>query len=237
MNGFLSEKTVTAAERDAVLVDRFKKGDESAFEEIYRNYRPYLTNVAFTIIRNHADAEEIAQDALRNAYRKLPDFRGDCALSSWLYRICQNISKNRYLYNWRRGRGRSVSTDAPLQNAADGNLHFGDLLAEIDHGPDRKAEDYELAAIIRACMKKLTHEQQVILHYKLIHRSYEDIAKKLKIECGTVKSRLSRTREHLHKIIVEEYGGEFGIPIDEATLQAIVGPLARDHSVVGRAVY
>ena len=81
-----------AARYDSVLVDRFTSGDAAAFDEIIARYREKLAAFAFTVLHNHADAEEIAQDALISAHRNLRRFRGDCKLASWLYTITLNAT-------------------------------------------------------------------------------------------------------------------------------------------------
>ena len=90
------------ARHDAALVRRFRGGDESAFVEIVARYREKMFSVAFSLLQNRADAEEIAQDTFIRAYRGLARFRGDSALATWLHRIALNLSRNRYWYNFRR---------------------------------------------------------------------------------------------------------------------------------------
>src|ERR1051326_4826415 len=100
-------RTITSsaeASHDSTLVHRFKDGDESAFAEIVERYREKMFAVAFSTLRNRADAEEIAQDAFIRAHRGLANFRGDSALSTWLHRIALNLSRNRYWYYFRRRR-------------------------------------------------------------------------------------------------------------------------------------
>ena len=87
---------------DAELVRRFRDGDESAFVEIMTRYRRKILSIALALIRNRADAEEIAQDTFVRAHRGLAGFRGDSSLATWLFRIAVNLSRNRYRYFCRR---------------------------------------------------------------------------------------------------------------------------------------
>src|SRR5207244_3631412 len=104
------------AQHDALLVHRFKAGDESAFAEIVRRHQPRILSIAWGRLRNHADAEEIAQDTFIRAHRALAAFRGESSLSTWLYRITVNLSLNRYGYFFRRGRHMARSFDCPLSD-------------------------------------------------------------------------------------------------------------------------
>jgi RNA polymerase sigma-70 factor (ECF subfamily) len=86
---------------DAELVRRFNAGDEPAFVEIMTRYREKIFSVALALLRNRADAEEIAQDTFIRAHRGLARFRGDSSLATWLHRIAVNLARNRLRW-WRR---------------------------------------------------------------------------------------------------------------------------------------
>src|SRR5581483_7928815 len=101
---------------DAALVQRFHAGDETAFVEIVTRYRAKMFSVAFSRLRNRADAEEIAQDTFIRAHRGLANFRGDSALATWLYRIALNLSRNRYWYHFRRSRHTTRSFDCAFSD-------------------------------------------------------------------------------------------------------------------------
>src|ERR1041384_2909076 len=99
------------AQHDAVLVHRFKGGDEAAFAEIIRRHQPRMLSIALRRLHNHADAEEIAQATFIRAHRALAAFRGESSLSTWLHRIAVNLALNRYGYFFRRGRHMGRSFD------------------------------------------------------------------------------------------------------------------------------
>src|SRR6266700_1341121 len=107
---------VSAAEavHDAELVRRFRAGDDSAFVDIMNRYREKIFTIVLGLLRNHADAEEIAQDTFIRAHRGLANFRGDSSLATWLHRIAVNLSRNRYWYFFRRRRHATLSLDCPL---------------------------------------------------------------------------------------------------------------------------
>src|SRR6266567_3615904 len=104
---------------DRVLVDRFKNGDQSAFDEMVTRYWDRIYSMVNQLLRNSQDAEEVTQDAFIRAHRGLVNFRGDSAFSTWLYQIATNLARNRYWYWWRRKRDKSVSFDAPISDNND----------------------------------------------------------------------------------------------------------------------
>ncbi len=83
-------------ERDKRIVDRFKNGDESAFEEIFNLYWERIFSFILPLLRNRQDAEEVAQDTFIRTNRGLVNFRGDSSFSTWLHRIALNLARNKY---------------------------------------------------------------------------------------------------------------------------------------------
>jgi len=197
----LAESKAEAA-YDAGLVKRYNTGDESAFVEIMDRYHGRILGLAMNLLRNRADAEEIAQDAFIRAHRGLANFRGDSSLATWLYRIALNLARNRYWYFFRRRRQDSISIDRPFGEEAGATL--GDFIP-ADHGdPAQEAVTNEFADLIATCMEKLDSRHREILTMRnTLHLPYEDIARALSINVGTVKSRIARARESLRKLISE----------------------------------
>jgi len=194
-----------AAIHDAELVRRFNDGDEDAFVEIVGRHRTKMFSVAFCHLHNHADAEEIAQDAFIRAHRGLANFRGDSSLSSWLYRIVINLSRNRYGYFSRRHRQDTRSFDCALND--DSAATFGDLLASDMPDPARAETNREFLAHVSLCMEKLSARQREILTLRnLLDHSYEEIGKILGLSTGTVKSRIARARKNLRGHLAQAYG-------------------------------
>src|SRR6476620_7662189 len=81
--------------RQDELLDRLKRGDDSAMAELAETYSSRIYQLAFRYLRNKEDAEEVTQDVLFKVYRKVGAFRGDAALSSWIYRITFNAAMSR----------------------------------------------------------------------------------------------------------------------------------------------
>lgn len=190
------------AHYDAALVRRFNGGDESAFVEIVSRHRERMFSVAFAMLKNHADAEEIAQDAFIRAHRGLAKFRGDASLATWLHRIALNLARNRYWYFFRRGRHSSLPLDSAI--SASNAATFADLIATDSAGPVRVAVANEFSDLVTGCMARLGAGQSRILTMRNEqNRSYGEIARELGINVGTVKSRIARARERLRVLLVE----------------------------------
>jgi RNA polymerase sigma-70 factor (ECF subfamily) len=193
---------------DAGLVARFNAGDASAFVEIVARYRDRLFAVAFAMLKNRSDAEEIAQDTFIRAHRGLAKFRGDASLATWLHRITLNLARNRYWYFFRRRRHATLSLDSAFSGA--GTATFADLVATDAAGPVREAVAGEFVDLIGTCMGRLGERQREILNLRnTLNRSYGEIARELGISVGTVKSRIARARESL-RVLLAEACPEFG---------------------------
>jgi RNA polymerase sigma-70 factor (ECF subfamily) len=190
------------AVHDAELVRRFNAGDEAAFVEIMTRYREKIFAIALALLRNRADAEEIAQDTFIRAHRGLARFRGDSSLATWLHRIVVNLARNRYWYFFRRRRHATLSLDCALD--AGSTATFADLIAADAPDPARASATSEFVELVAACMGKLDARHREILTLRtVLHRSYDEIATALGINVGTVKSRIARARENLRALLAE----------------------------------
>ena len=190
------------AKHDAELVQRFKAGDESAFNEIVSRHRDRVFAIALRTLRNHADAEEIAQDTFVRAYRGLALFRGESSLATWLHHVALNLSRNRYWYFHRRRRHDTLSLDCPL--TTDGAATFSDLISSPAAEPTRETMTNEFAVLVTTSMERLPPPQREILAMRnVLNKSYDEIAAALGIQVGTVKSRIARARGQLRALMVD----------------------------------
>lgn len=187
---------------DSVLLQRFSGGDESAFTEIVNRYRAKIFSLTLNLLHNAADAEEITQDTFIRAYRGLERFRGESSLSTWLYRIALNLARNRYWYFFRRRRQNWVSLDRPLNDESQATL--ADLVAATDQDPAQETVTGEFTALIATCMDRLDQKhREILIMRNVLDLSYEEIARALAINVGTVKSRIARAREYLRSLLAE----------------------------------
>jgi RNA polymerase sigma-70 factor (ECF subfamily) len=186
------------AERD--LVGRMRARDGSAVTDLASLYGPRIQQLAFRYLRNWEDAEEVAQDVLMKVYRKIDAFRGDAALSSWIYRITFNTAMSRL---------RHVRANRTIE------------VPPADHGEMSEASPVEPAdwsaladdQVMRAQMRQrlvgaLTHLPPVyrvpVLLRDIHGLSTEEASAMLKVKPQTLKSRLHRGR-----LILRRHLGDF----------------------------
>jgi RNA polymerase sigma-70 factor (ECF subfamily) len=203
------------AAHDAELVRRFNGGDEDAFVEIVGRYRTKIVSIALGHLRNHADADEIAQDTFVRAHRGLARFRGDSSLATWLHRIAFNLSRNRFKYYRCRQHHAMLSLDRAFSD--DNRTSFADLIASEAPSPAREATAGEFSELVVTCMEKLGARQREILMMRNgLNRSYDEIGRALGISIGTVKSRIGRARENLRALLAQSYpeANSGGSPLD-----------------------
>lgn len=200
---YMSTKAQEVA-MDRILVDRFKSGDQAAFDEMVLRYWDRIFVMVKQLLGNSQDAEEVTQDAFVRAHRGLANFRGDSAFSTWLYQIATNLARNKYWYWWRRKRDKSISFDQPLSE--DANMTLSDVFPSEAETPTDEAVTQEFVDRVAECMQLLNKKHREILILRNVQNlSYEEIASVLNISVGTVKSRIARAREGLR----EKMGREF----------------------------
>ncbi len=188
---------------DKALVARFKAGDESAFEEMVARYWDRIYAMVLQLLRNSQDAEEVTQDAFIRAHRGLEKFRGDSSFSTWLYQIATNLARNRYWYWWRRKRDKSISFDQPVGGESDTTL--AELFPASIETPEDVAVTNEFQERVAAAMELLNDKHREVLVLRNVRSlSYDEIAQKLQISIGTVKSRIARARESLREKLGNE---------------------------------
>ena len=203
--------------RDVELIYRFNNGEESAFVEIVENYYGKILGFTKRMLRNSADAEEVTQDTFVKAHRNLASFRGEASLSTWLYAIARNLTRNRCAYFFRRGRHAAVSFDVPFSDLSE--LTYADLLAAEVQTPSEELVSNELRDLIALCMDALDAPQREILAMRaVLHLSYTEIAATLSLNVGTVKSRIGRARVKLRSLVSETLP-EAGLGVENLLLR------------------
>lgn len=185
-------------DQEMELINAFKAGNEEIFDQLVSLYFPRLFRVAYGLLGNKQDAEEVVQDAFVRAYKALIHFRGDASFETWMHRITVNLSRNRFHWNRRRGSEISISLSSPISNKHDDhNPHAVDF-PDSTHQPDQLLEQDEIGWNIVHSIEHLPEPlRQTMTLRHLNNMTYEQIAKLLDCKVGTVKSRLARGRDLL----------------------------------------
>ena len=190
---------------DQSLVRRVQAGERAAYDLLVLKYQHKVVKLVMRYTRNPADAEDVAQEAFIKAYRALPNFRGDSAFYTWLYRIAINTAKNALA-----SRGRNPQP-LPLEPAEgeDGP----DLLNRLKDPdtPEGLALTEEIRQTVNAAIETLPEDlRTAIVLRELDGLSYEEIAAAMDCPIGTVRSRIFRAREAIDKQLSQVFDGGLG---------------------------
>ncbi len=177
-------------EIDQQLVERAQKGDKRAFGLLVEKYQRKLARLLSRFVRDSAEVEDVTQEAFIKAYRALPNFRGDSAFYTWLYRIGINTAKN---YLMAAGRRAPTSTSVDSEEAE--GLDEGEQLRDINT-PESLLLSREIGDTVNAAMLALPEDLRTAIQLREMEgMSYEDIAQIMNCPIGTVRSRIFRARE------------------------------------------
>jgi RNA polymerase sigma-70 factor (ECF subfamily) len=192
---------------DIALLNRLQAGDQNALEELVDTYGSKIFQLAFRYLHNKEDAEEVTQDVLYKVYRKVGAFRGDAALSSWIYRITFNAAMSRM----RTAKYQRAQAEEVPFSAADGESSSTPAVPEIADWSDLADEQ-----LFRAQLRRRVFH--AILALPAIYRapvmlrdiqgmSTEEASAMLHVKDQTLKSRLHRGRVILRKQLADFAGG------------------------------
>jgi len=177
-------------EIDHELVLRAQRGDKRAFGLLVDKYQRKLARLLSRMVRDQAEIEDIVQDTFIKAYRALPNFRGDSAFYTWLYRIGINTAKN-YLVSM--GRRPTVSTGVEIEDAE--NFEGADELRTMET-PESSLMAKQIAQTVNDAVANLPEDLRTAITLREIEGlSYEEIATVMDCPIGTVRSRIFRARD------------------------------------------
>ncbi len=185
-----SKGSMSDRETDQALVERVQAGDKQAFGLLVTKYQRKLLRLVSRIVKDPAEAEDVAQEAFIKAYRALATFRGESAFYTWLYRIGVNTAKN-----WLAANGRRMYASTDIRDDDDEPVNEGDLLPDVET-PERMLMTKQIGDTVNAAMEELPDELRTAVTLREIEGlSYEDIAQVMDCPIGTVRSRIFRARE------------------------------------------
>lgn len=179
---------------DQLLVERVQAGDRHAFGLLVNKYQRKLLRLVSRLVRDPAEAEDVVQEAFIKAYRALPNFRGDSAFYTWLYRIGVNTAKN-----WLSSSGRRMSQTSSLDGDEDEGPPDAEQLRD-DETPERVLMSRQIGETVNAAMEKLPEDLRTAITLREIDGlSYEEISDVMNCPIGTVRSRIFRARDYIAK--------------------------------------
>jgi RNA polymerase sigma-70 factor (ECF subfamily) len=181
------------ADADALLIERIKRGDQKAFDLLVIKYQRKIERLIARMVRDTDLIQDIAQETFIRAYRALPQFRGDSAFYTWLYRIAVNTAKKSLV---ELKRDPLVTESARM--SADEEDETSRVENELTDGetPDAVLASKEVAATVNAAIEALSDDlRQAITLREIEGLSYEEIAEVMNCPIGTVRSRIFRARE------------------------------------------
>jgi RNA polymerase sigma-70 factor (ECF subfamily) len=190
---------------DLSLVRRVQRGDKGAFDVLVLKYQHKLVKLVTRYVRNPAEAEDIAQEAFIKAYRALPQFRGESAFYTWLYRIAINTAKNAVV-----SRDRSPVDYEFDRDSIDESYDMQGRLKDSET-PEGLVLTDEIRQTVNAAIEQLPEDlRTAIVLRELEGLSYEQIATAMGCPVGTVRSRIFRAREAIDRRLREIFEGGLG---------------------------
>jgi RNA polymerase sigma-70 factor, ECF subfamily len=172
---------------DTQLIDLFNRDPEPAFKRIVEKYQDRIFNLCVYMLQHKEDAQDAAQDVFIKAYRSLSNFKRDSSLDTWLHRIGVNTCLD-YI---KKSRPESPDGESFLEE-----------LPSTEPSPEQLYQSKELGQAIQSALQKLPADLRVTIILKEIEElAYGEIAETLRISIGTVKSRISRARDELRRLL------------------------------------
>lgn len=181
------------ADADALLVERVKQGDKRAFEMLVVKYQRRVVRLISRMVRDTDLVEDIAQETFIRVYRALPQFRGESAFYTWLYRIAVNTARKALLD---LKRDPLVLASAAASDAENDETSRVESEPSTGETPEALLASKEIAAAVNAAVAALSEDlRQAITLREIEGLSYEEIAELMNCPIGTVRSRIFRARE------------------------------------------
>ena len=181
--------------QDELLIRRAQRGDADAFEQLLLEHQKNVYNLCYRMAGDPDDAMDLSQETFLRAWRCLDQYQFASAFSTWLYRLCSNIC-----IDFLRRRRRQQTVPLTFEDADGEEQTYA--VPDAQPLPEEQVELKLTREILQAAMTQLLPEHRAVLQLRVVNEmSYEQIADVLDIQIGTVKSRLSRARNQLKKIL------------------------------------
>ena len=182
---------VVRFDSDLELVKRAQAGDPDAFASLFHNHKARIYSVCLRMTNNTAEAEDLTQDAFLQVFRKLSTFRGDSALSTWLYRIAVNT----VLMHFRKKALRQISLDEPY------NQDAKQVRREYGSRDDRLTGSVDRIALARAIKELPDGYRTIFLLHEVEGYEHQEIAELLDCSVGNSKSQLHKAKLRIRELL------------------------------------
>lgn len=190
---------------DRELVERAKKGDQGAFEQLVLDNQSRVYSLALRLVNDREEAADLSQEAFVRAWQGLQSFQGESSFATWIYRLTTNLC-----IDWLRRQKRREGVE-PAVSLDDEESGWAEP-ADRNSDPHLLLERSERGKALARGLDKLPDwQRRALVLRELSGLSYQEIAGELDIDLGTVKSRIARARLNLRKILLED-GNFFDMP-------------------------
>jgi RNA polymerase sigma-70 factor (ECF subfamily) len=179
------------------FIAALRRRDPRAFNALVLKFQDRVYGLVLRVLGNPEDAREVAQEVFVSVFEKVDSYRGEAAISTWLFRIALNHARNRLKYMARRRERQKDSFDDMLVPPSSGPLN-----AEIAR-PDQALGRRHVATVVERALAELDEDQRIMVVLRDVEgQSYEDIAEITGVQLGTVKSRIHRARTRLKQLLL-----------------------------------
>ena len=200
----LDDPAQTITKQEEALIRRLCDGEHEVFYQLIRPYERRVYATAFAVLRNEADAEEVAQEAFLKAFKHIRQFRGEARFSTWLLHITVNEAR------MRRRKNHAEVMEAIVDHQDEEGNYIPTDFADWREIPSETLERHEIRQKLAEALESLTQKyRDVFVLRDMQHFSIEDTAKALGITTASVKTRLLRARLMLRDLLAPGLGGEW----------------------------
>ncbi len=181
--------------RERILVRHLKEQDERAFTEFVHAYQHQVFNLVFRMLGRREEAEDVAQEVFITVFKNIGTFRGECRLSTWIYRIATNHCRNRIKYLSRRRIHEHRQYEEDVGKVQPSDSVAGSPTTGQVSRPDHMVEGLQMERLVQQAIAALDEDhREVVVLRDVQNLAYQDICEITGLPVGTVKSRLHRAR-------------------------------------------
>jgi RNA polymerase sigma-70 factor (ECF subfamily) len=214
---------IGARSEEAAIVAELKAGSEAAYAWLIGEFQRPVYGLVYRVVSDPSDAADTTQEVFLKVFRGMKHFHGESSLKTWIYRIALHEAANRKRW-WFRHKAQETSIEPPdSESVFDEAMQLA--LTDRHESPFENVAHREVQLRVDAELRRVPEPYRTTLILRdLEEMSYEEIAEILQVSLGTVKSRLTRGRQALKKLLapyIREVGGELGLSLPEPENQAV----------------